>query len=86
MYLYEKGKRDPNVQMIFKICDILNINADWLLGLSEQKEKPAISDSELKELMRNPKAQEITAALYKMSGDELERIYQMFRLWQNPPQ
>lgn len=33
--LYESGNREPNVQTIKKIADILNVSADNLLGLNE---------------------------------------------------
>lgn len=32
--LYESGQREPNVQTIKKISDVLNVSADELLGLS----------------------------------------------------
>lgn len=31
--LYESGNREPNVQTIKKIADVLNVSADELLGL-----------------------------------------------------
>ncbi|HJB15541.1 MAG TPA: helix-turn-helix transcriptional regulator [Candidatus Blautia excrementipullorum] len=34
--LYESGNREPSVQTIKKIADVLNVSADELLGLSEQ--------------------------------------------------
>ena len=34
--LYESGKREPSVDTIKKIADILNISADTLLGIEEQ--------------------------------------------------
>ncbi len=33
--LYESGNREPNVQTIKKIADILNVSADELLGIEE---------------------------------------------------
>lgn len=36
--LYENGKREPNVQTIKKIANVLNVSADRLLGLSEDIE------------------------------------------------
>ena len=35
--LYESGKREPNVQTIKKISDILNVSADELLGLIQDR-------------------------------------------------
>lgn len=34
--LYESGNREPNVQTIKKIADILNVSADELLGINEE--------------------------------------------------
>ena len=33
--LYESGGREPNVQTIKKIADVLNVSADDLLGLND---------------------------------------------------
>lgn len=34
--LYESGNREPNVQTIKKIADVLNVTADELLGIDDQ--------------------------------------------------
>ncbi len=34
--LYESGNREPNVQTIKKIADVLNVSADTLLGIDEE--------------------------------------------------
>ena len=34
--LYESGNREPNIQTIKKIADILNVSADELLGINEE--------------------------------------------------
>lgn len=34
--LYESGNREPNVQTIKKIADILNVSADELLGITDE--------------------------------------------------
>lgn len=34
--LYESGNREPNVQTIKKLADILQVSADELLGIEEQ--------------------------------------------------
>lgn len=34
--LYESGGREPNVQTIKKLADILNVSADELLGIDEE--------------------------------------------------
>ena len=32
---YEQGLREPNVEIIIKLCKYYNVSADYLLGLSE---------------------------------------------------
>lgn len=34
--LYESGNREPSVQTIKKISDVLNVSADELLGMTDQ--------------------------------------------------
>ena len=34
--LYESGNREPNVNTIKKIADVLNVSADTLLGIDEE--------------------------------------------------
>lgn len=34
--LYESGNREPNVQTIKKIADLLNVSADDLLGINDE--------------------------------------------------
>ena len=36
--LYESGNREPNVQTIKKISDLLNVSADDLLGIEEEQQ------------------------------------------------
>lgn len=36
--LYESGNREPNIQTIKKIADLLNTSADELLGLNDEPE------------------------------------------------
>lgn len=31
---WEKGKAEPGVAYIFKLCDLLDVSCDWLIGLS----------------------------------------------------
>ena len=33
----ESGKLDPRMSTIYNVCKILDISADWLLGLNEGK-------------------------------------------------
>lgn len=33
----EKGRNNPSMDMIVKICNFFNVSADWLLGLKEER-------------------------------------------------
>lgn len=32
---WEQGRREPNIEMIKKLCEIFDCSADYLLGLSD---------------------------------------------------
>ncbi|MDD4316628.1 MAG: helix-turn-helix transcriptional regulator [Clostridia bacterium] len=32
---WEQGRTEPNLDMLSKLCKILNVSADYLIGLSE---------------------------------------------------
>ena len=34
-----KGERKPSVEIVVAICSKLNVSADWLLGLSDEKSR-----------------------------------------------
>ena len=34
---YVRGDRQPKADAIYSICKVLNISADWLIGLMEDK-------------------------------------------------
>jgi len=37
IWLWENGKRKPNVASIYKIAKYFNVTSDYLLGLSDKK-------------------------------------------------
>lgn len=65
---WEKDKREPDIPHLHKICEILNINGDWLLGRSEQKEKPTILNNELS------KHEQAVIAAYREQPDTQKHI------------
>ena len=34
---YESGKSGMNTETLFKVCKTLNVSADWLMGLTNEK-------------------------------------------------
>ena len=36
---WERGEREPSIDMIVKICEYFNTSADWLLGVKIDTEK-----------------------------------------------
>ena len=35
--LYEYGKREPDFDKLIKLCQLLEVSSDWLLGLSDKR-------------------------------------------------
>lgn len=48
----QSGGYRPRLETISKIADYLNVSVDYLLGKSEQKEKPSTDDEELNRLLK----------------------------------
>ena len=38
---YDVGKREPDLTMLLKLADYFGVSVDYLLGKTEQKEKPS---------------------------------------------
>ena len=36
---YESGDREPNLEKLKTLCETLEVSADWLLGLSDERER-----------------------------------------------
>lgn len=43
---YETGKREADFETIIKIAEVLDCSIDYLLGRTDQKEKPAPTDGD----------------------------------------
>lgn len=46
---YEKGKNEPGADVLASLANALNTTTDWLLGLTENPNRPAISKGDLSE-------------------------------------
>jgi len=44
---WEKNKAEPNISYILKICVLLEVSGDWLLGLSKNKKNKPIENNKL---------------------------------------
>lgn len=44
--MYEQGNREPNNEIILKMCDIFNCSIDYLMGNSEDKTQTSLDDIE----------------------------------------
>lgn len=51
---WERGTRKPNIDTLKELCNILHVNADYLLGLSDERQlkQKELSDYSTDELMR----------------------------------
>lgn len=75
---WEKGRVEPDLETIAKICDVLNISADWLLGRDEKKQ-PYTSDYEKEVHMLREEAK-------PYGSDGVKRLRKMLPLIFEPEQ
>lgn len=52
---YEQGRTSPSVEILIKLCDILDVSSDYLLGISDnlpiQLNSVGLSDEEVRSLL-----------------------------------
>lgn len=86
LYMYEKGKRIVDVELIQQICRKFNVSVEWLIfGDTEDMKKDEISDPEkLRESIRekdellekqNEEIQRLTKALISAQAEAI-RLYE----------
>lgn len=46
---YERGERDISTVTLYKICQFLDVSADYLLGVEDEKSPPLTESEELRE-------------------------------------
>lgn len=63
---YERGSRNPAPDLIAKICEVLGVSADYLLGLTDQPDRPK-ADPDLKPEQLTDAAA-IADAAYSVAG------------------
>lgn len=51
--MWEAGKQEPNLFMVRKIAQALNVPSDYLLGISDKQPFIVIDDAEIRSLSRN---------------------------------
>lgn len=73
IYYWENGKREPSLDMLFKISDVFHIGVDELIGLRYEPE--TFSDKELQELSEQSDRENHN--FYKIALTEEE-----FRRWE----
>lgn len=70
---YERNENKPQVAVLAKICEVLDVSADYLLGLTEQPDRPA-SDPDLRPEQLTAAA-EITATVYDIAERDKAQPY-----------
>ncbi|MCL1939573.1 MAG: helix-turn-helix domain-containing protein [Desulfovibrionaceae bacterium] len=76
LYMYEKGKRQPDLGTLRNICDKYHVSADWLIfGDNEQQEQPpALGDAA--ECASCDDLRYISRELVKQWGIACERLHE----------
>ena len=54
--MYEKGKRNPNLEMLAKLADYFNVTTDYLLGRPDKEDNSKNDTADLAEILNNAKA------------------------------
>lgn len=72
---YETGKRFPDYETLLKIADFFGVTTDFLLGRSNQKDKPVPpEEDELAKLLEDPETREFYELIKDFSDDELDDL------------
>jgi transcriptional regulator with XRE-family HTH domain len=66
------GKTKPSADALVKLADMLDASTDYLLGRSDE--------SELADLLRHKKINELVQLFVKLSATDQERVTEMIRL------
>ena len=69
---YERGSRDPTYTTFIKICQIFDVSADYLLGLSDTKKHITLESIRINTKGLSSFEQEIIAYLIKTFKDNNE--------------
>lgn len=72
---YEKGTRTPNSVMLGKLADALNTSTDYLLGRTENPERPMRGENDLDE-----KEKKLLKSFRKKRPEAKEQIIQMVEI------
>ena len=82
MSLYENGKREPDFTTFIKIAEFLEVSTDYLLGITDQKEKPTdkveLSEHEADVLKAYRNQPEMQPAVDKLLGIYDEEYVQLY--------
>ena len=72
---WETNKASPNPEMLSKIASFFQVSVDYLVGSSDEKEKPTTpEDDELAKLLEDPELRQIYDRLVQFNDDELADI------------
>lgn len=72
---WKSGRSVPSAQKLDILANYLDCSVDYLLGRTEEKEKPtAPKDDELSELLKDPETREFYELIKDFSDDELEDL------------
>lgn len=71
---YETGASEPDIKTLLSIADIFDVSVDYLLGKTEQIEKPADENGELSE-----RDKEIIDLMSSLSDEKFQQVVNFAR-------
>lgn len=81
---YERGDREPSLEMIVKIADIFSVSTDYLLGLTDNKinKKELTSDDRHTMKTRFKEARELTGMTQTEFAEKLGKSVRAVQTWE----
>lgn len=70
---WEKGKAEPDLEFILKLCRALEVGCDWLIGLSDTKKGPGVETAGTDA----PYVNEIVEYVEKLPPEKQERFIEL---------
>lgn len=71
---YERGKREPSIESIKKMCEIFNVTSDYLLGMTDDRYATVRFNSKVELQTLLEVNEHVTLYNHELSKDEKQRI------------
>lgn len=78
--MYERGEREPDMEVIGRIADLFEVTVDYLLGRSDQRDYTAAEDEKFNRFKDDPTMERWFNELPKTKEEDLRKLKKMWDL------